>query len=94
MIARAGADCLGKVVDVDVLNLYTALRNNVRHKDVIELLVLLVENVGVSFDWFDTGDFVYLRKDTVEGRENGTRHDEFIAVSTNNDIGVGVLGEN
>ncbi len=93
MITTPRCDSLRKLVNVDVLDLESASGDRTRHEQMIELLVLVVEDICVPFDIRDVRDLVYFVKDVVERREDGTRHDELIAIASNNDVRVLVLGE-
>ncbi len=58
VIARPRAQSEGPVIDVNVLHVCATLCNSVRDKDVVQLFVILVEDVGIPLHDVDIGVFV------------------------------------
>ena len=90
MVARAGIKRLEPVVHVDVLDLDALAADSLRYEDVVELLILVVEHVGVALGDRHVRDFVHLAQDAGEGSVDGARLDELVEVARDDDGRVGV----
>ena len=93
MITRSGVDIQTPVVNVDMLDLDLLLSNVTRNEQMIKLLVVLVEDVGVPLDVRKIGKLIDLMKDGVKGCECCAGLDIFIAVTPDDDVGIFVNGE-
>lgn len=93
MITSPRTEAWSPIIHMHMLHLCPPLHNSIRNENMIQLLGVLVEDVSVSFDRVDAGNFVQFTEDTIEWREDGTSLDEFVEVAGNNDVGCGVQFE-
>jgi hypothetical protein len=93
VITRPGVDIQTPVVNVDMLDLDLLFSNVTRDEQMIKLLVALVEDVGVPLNVRKIGKLIDLMKDGIEGCECCAGLDKFIAITTDDDVGVFINGK-
>ena len=81
------------IVDVDVLDLDLALADGLRQEDMVQLLVLVVEDIGVALVGRDVRGDVGLGEHVVEGGENGASLDELVVIARDDEVNVRIEGE-
>ena len=94
MVARALLVLWCPGIDVNVLEVDTAGCDGAGDPDMVELLRVLVEGVGVAFLGWDLSDLVEGVHEVLEGLEHGACLPEFVVISGNDYAGKGVKLEN
>lgn len=90
VVARTRIEARGPAVDVDVLHLDFTLSDRGRDKDMVELLLVVVEHVRVTLDRGDVRELVDLRDEALEGGEGRAGLYELVKVACDDDVRVRV----
>ena len=92
MITTPHFDGLSELINVNMFDQKATRSDRTRHKQVVELLVLVIEYVCIALDRCYIRGLVGLRQNVVERRKYGTCHDEFVAIAPDDNVRVFILG--
>ncbi len=82
------------IVHMNMLHLGTPIFDGIGDKNMIELFIFVVEDVGISFDWGDIRGLVDIRDGHSAVRsEHGTSLQELVVIASDDDVGVWIFGE-
>lgn len=96
MVARSGGNGggVGPVVHMYMLHVNAATFDSIGDEDMIQLLRILIEKEGVSFDGVNSSYLVRFGQNVLQRCKCGTRLNVFVKVACNHNVGVGVLRQN
>lgn len=94
MIASPRINGRRPVIHMYMLDLDSAVPNGLRHKHMVQLLVVLIEDIRIPLHGRDVGNLVYLEENIGEGRKNRASHDELVAVPASNNTSALVFSKN
>jgi hypothetical protein len=91
VVANSRSQGRGPVVYVNMFCFRGSTADRMRHKHVVQLLAIVIKYVRIPFCVRDSRYLVYIGEQRGQGRKHRSRLEEFIAVTGDNDIRVGVF---